>query len=152
MELIVIAGRVGQDAKIIDTNGVRKIQFSVAVDKSYKDSQGNRIERTNWWTIFSNRENLAQYIKKGQFLTISGSPNFSIYRDTQTGNESINLSMNNPSISFGPRPDNGSNQPQQRPQQAQPASTSSQPHQSTNMAQNEVIDMTANQEEDDLPF
>jgi single-strand DNA-binding protein len=107
MEIITIAGRVGQDAKVNDTNGVKKTMFSIAVDKSYKDQQGNRVERTNWWTVFTNSEKLAQYVKKGQFLTIVGTPSFSVYRNTTTGHESVNLVINSKEIGWGPKPDVG---------------------------------------------
>jgi len=79
----MIAGRVGQDAKVLDNNGIKKTQFSLAVDKSYKDQNGNRVEKTNWYTVFTKSEKLAPHIKKGQYMVVTGDPSFGLWKNQQ---------------------------------------------------------------------
>ena len=48
MLVLEAIGNLGADAIIKDLNGQKYIAFSVAHTESYKDSQGQRHERTTW--------------------------------------------------------------------------------------------------------
>jgi single-strand DNA-binding protein len=69
MNVICIAGQLGKDAELKYTNsGDALAVFSVA------DSQG-KDKDTTWWncTLYGKRaESLAQYLTKGQAVTVSG--------------------------------------------------------------------------------
>ncbi len=69
MNSITVAGQLGKDAELRNLpNGDPVLNFSVA------DSQG-REKPTIWWAcqLFGKRaESLAQYLKKGQSVTVSG--------------------------------------------------------------------------------
>lgn len=76
MQMLVIAGNVGKDAELRRTqNGDAVLGFSLAVDNG-KDSNGNKRPAT-WYdcSIWGKRaESLANYIHKGDKLTLQGRP------------------------------------------------------------------------------
>lgn len=46
---VQLIGRLGQDPEIVTfDNGNKLAKFSLATDDSYRDKQGDRIERTQW--------------------------------------------------------------------------------------------------------
>ena len=46
---VQLIGRLGQDPEIITfQNGNKMAKFSLATDDSYKDKNGNKIERAYW--------------------------------------------------------------------------------------------------------
>ena len=85
MQQITILGNVGRDAVIRDTNGRRAIGFSVAVNESYKDAAGNKVESTNWYscTIWRDAQQSAKivdYLKAGQQVLVQGQPKLRTYQ------------------------------------------------------------------------
>jgi single-strand DNA-binding protein len=74
-------GNVGKDAetkKINDTSNV--IKFSVAVNESYKNKDGEKVENTIWIECeMWNREKLGQYLKKGTMVYVEGKPDVNAY-------------------------------------------------------------------------
>jgi single-strand DNA-binding protein len=115
MELITISGYVGKDAELKESNGRKYTKFSLAVDKSFKNREGVKVEKTNWWTVFSQNENLANHFKKGTYLTVVGEPSFSTWENDQR-QVSVNLSLNLMKFSFGPSPSNNSQNQATAPQ------------------------------------
>lgn len=72
-----IIGYIGQDAKVNDLGGNQVINFSVAVSESYiKKDTGEKITNTTWYECdrWSNNTQIAQYLKKGQQVYVSGTP------------------------------------------------------------------------------
>lgn len=71
MQVITIAGRLGKDAELRNTNGGDAVcSFSVAVD-----SRQNREKVTNWFrvSLWGKRgEALNQYLTKGSSVTVIG--------------------------------------------------------------------------------
>lgn len=75
MNQLILLGNVGQDAEVHKFENNRfAIRFSLAVSKSWKDSQGIKQTKTDWFrcTRFTNSDALAPYIKKGTKLLITG--------------------------------------------------------------------------------
>lgn len=76
MQQLIIAGTVGRDAELRQTqNGDAVLGFSLAVDNG-KDAQGNKREAT-WFdcSIWGKRaQALAAHIRKGDKLTVTGRP------------------------------------------------------------------------------
>ena len=74
MNIVVLHGRVGQKERK-DINGTALCKLSVADTKKYKDKQGNRQERTNWFQVSywgNAAETVDRYFNVGDPITITG--------------------------------------------------------------------------------
>ncbi len=73
---VQLIGRLGQDPEIINFNDGNKIaKFSLATDDSYKDKNGNKIERAYWHNIIVKGglvKVVEEYITKGKEIAIEG--------------------------------------------------------------------------------
>ena len=69
-------GRLGQDPELKQTpNGQTVASFSMACQDDYKDTQGQKIERTEWVRAVmwgKGAEAFAQYTKKGSKVYVEG--------------------------------------------------------------------------------
>jgi single-strand DNA-binding protein len=121
MNNLTVAGQLGRDAEVrFLPNGDPVANFSIA------DSQGKDKDAI-WWNcqLFGKRaESLAQYLTKGQSVTITGSVSQRKYTD-KNGVEKIStdVRVNDIALQGGKREATQSQQPQQR-QQAQKPSNS----------------------------
>ncbi|WP_147677250.1 single-stranded DNA-binding protein [Algibacter pacificus] len=73
---VQLIGRLGQDPEIVNfTNGNKMAKFSLATDDSYKDKDGNKVERAYWHNIVV-RGGLVKvvenYVTKGKEIAIEG--------------------------------------------------------------------------------
>jgi len=73
---VQLIGRLGQEPEIVNfEDGKQLAKFSMATDDSYKDNQGNKVERTQWHNVVV-RGGLVKvvegYVKKGQEIAIEG--------------------------------------------------------------------------------
>lgn len=73
---VQLIGRLGQDPEIINfENGGKMAKFSMATDDSYKDKNGNKVERTYWHTVVA-KGNLVSvienYVSKGKEIAVEG--------------------------------------------------------------------------------
>ncbi len=78
-------GNIGKNAVIRDTNGRRAISFSVAINESYKDANGNKVDKTLWaectmWKEPGQSTELAKYLTSGVKVGIHGIPSVQAYR------------------------------------------------------------------------
>ena len=73
---VQLIGRLGQDPEIITFEDGGKIaRFNLAIDDSYKDKQGNKIERTYWHPVVVKNglvKVVENYITKGKEIAIEG--------------------------------------------------------------------------------
>ena len=73
---VQLIGRLGQEPEIITFQDGSKIaKFSMATDDSYKDKQGNKVERAYWHNIIIKGGLVSvveSYIKKGQEIAVEG--------------------------------------------------------------------------------
>jgi single-strand DNA-binding protein len=77
MQRIDIIGHIGQDAEIKDFNNNQVINFSVAVTESYVNKgTGEKTQNTTWFECakWGNQTQIAQYLKKGQLVFVTGKP------------------------------------------------------------------------------
>lgn len=74
MKQIQIIGNLGRDAKLISSNGDEFISFSVAVNDDYTNMNGDRVERTDWFSVTTRKKNILQYLTKGTKVFIQGAP------------------------------------------------------------------------------
>jgi len=73
---VMLIGRLGKDPELKYTEkGTAYCNFSIATDESYKDENGNKVERTEWHNIIAWRklaEICQQYLKKGSKIYCEG--------------------------------------------------------------------------------
>jgi single-strand DNA-binding protein len=73
---VMLIGRLGKDPELKYTEkGTAYCNFSLATDESYKDENGNKVDRTEWHNIVTWRklaEICQQYLKKGSKIYCEG--------------------------------------------------------------------------------
>ena len=73
---MIIVGRLGKDPEMRYTpNGAAVTSFSVATDRQYTDSGGQKVKETIWFRIEAwgkQAESCNQYLKKGQMVLVEG--------------------------------------------------------------------------------
>ena len=81
-----LIGHLGQDATVNDVNGRKVINFSVAHSEKYKNKEGVEVNRTTWASCayWTEKVNLAMYLKKGTQVYIDGYPEAKTYRNSNT--------------------------------------------------------------------
>lgn len=86
---VILIGRLGKDPELKYTpSGTPVTKFSLATDSSYKDSGGDRQQRTEWHNIVTwNKlaEICGQYLTKGKQIYIEGRIQSRQWEDKQTG-------------------------------------------------------------------
>ena len=76
-------GNLGRDAELRVHNGKEFATFTLAVNKTYKNQQGQKIEETTWLSCTTSNLNVAQYLLKGTRVCIRGDVSLTTYRDKQ---------------------------------------------------------------------
>ena len=73
---VQLIGRLGQEPEIVTfKDGNKMAKFSMATDDSYKDKEGNKVERAYWHNIVikGGLVNVVEnYVNKGQEIAIEG--------------------------------------------------------------------------------
>lgn len=73
---VQLIGRLGQDPQIITFDDGNKIaNFSIAVDDSYKDKDGKKVERTYWHNVVVKGplvKIVEDYVSKGKEIIVEG--------------------------------------------------------------------------------
>lgn len=82
---LIVSGVLGQDAEVKEVGNSKIIKFSVAVSMDHKDSQGNKVEKTEWvkaawWKGKDQSTKVADYLKKGKKVLIEGIPESEGYK------------------------------------------------------------------------
>ena len=86
MQKLIIVGRVGQSAEVKDFPGGQLISFSVAVSETYiKKSTNEKVTNTTWYecSVWRNDVSIAQYIRKGDWICLEGTPNNRAYLNNE---------------------------------------------------------------------
>ena len=91
-------GIIGADAEVRDVGSGKAINLSVAVKKDYKDSQGNKVERTEWvrcviWKNSGKSARIADFLKKGTKVFVEGEPGLEAY-SSKEGDPKGSLTLN----------------------------------------------------------
>ena len=81
MVKIELIGNLGQDATVNSVNGKTVINFSVAHTEKYKKQDGEEVSNTTWVSCayWTDRTNVASYLKKGTQIYVEGKPEAKIY-------------------------------------------------------------------------
>lgn len=101
MNKIVIIGRLTRDPELKSTNaGTSVCNFSVAVDRTYRDKEGNRPTDFFDISVFgATAEFVAKYFKKGSSIAISGAMESRKFVD-KDGNNRISWSLHADEVNF----------------------------------------------------
>ena len=101
MNKIVIIGRPTRDPELKSTNaGTSVCNFSVAVDRTYRDKEGNRPTDFFDISVFgATAEFVAKYFKKGSSIAISGAMESRKFVD-KDGNNRIAWSLHADEVNF----------------------------------------------------
>lgn len=74
---VMVIGRLGRDPELKYTQtGSPVCSLNIATDESYKDSNGQKVERTEWHRVVvfqKAAENCSQYLAKGSLVYVEGS-------------------------------------------------------------------------------
>lgn len=101
MNKIVIIGRLTRDPELKSTNaGTSVCNFSVAVDRTYRDKEGNRPTDFFDISVFgATAEFVAKYFKKGSSIAVSGAMESRKFVD-KDGNNRIAWSLHADKVNF----------------------------------------------------
>jgi len=98
---IVIIGRLTRDPELKSTNaGTSVCNFSVAVDRTYRDKEGNRPTDFFDISVFgATAEFVSKYFKKGSSIAVSGAMESRKFVD-KDGNNRIAWSLHADEVNF----------------------------------------------------
>lgn len=101
MNKIVIIGRLTRDPELKSTNaGTAVCNFSVAVDRTYRDKEGNRPTDFFDISVFgATAEFVSKYFKKGSSIAVSGAMESRKFVD-KDGNNRIAWSLHADEVNF----------------------------------------------------
>lgn len=143
---VLIIGRLGRDPELKYTqSGTAVCSLSVATDESYKDRDGNKVEKTEWHRVScfqKQAENCANFLAKGSLIYVEGSLATRKWQDQQ-GQERYTTEIKAERVQFLDRKgDNqgGADQPQGAPRQ-QPAARGNANRQQPPQAQDDLGDV-----------
>ena len=109
-------GRIGRDPEVKTTNSGQTVAtFSLAVDESYKDKSGQKIEQTEWITCVAwakQADFIGQYISKGRLVHVVGKWKTRKWQDKE-GNDRYSTECNVVSVQALDRKPEGQGQPVQ---------------------------------------
>ena len=85
-----ITGNLGRDAEVKTTDKGKLLILAVAVDRSYKDKQGRKVDRVDWVDCLKSYPvdssvKIASYLKKGCIVQVEGVPYPSAWIDKNDG-------------------------------------------------------------------
>jgi single-strand DNA-binding protein len=74
--VVQLIGRIGKDPVVKELEeGKKVVNFSIATDDSYRDKEGNKVERTDWHYVVAFRgtaDIIAAHVKKGDKIGLKG--------------------------------------------------------------------------------
>jgi len=89
---ITLIGRLGRDPETRMTPAGTVVNFSLATDETWLDSQGQKQKRTEWHRIIvwgKQAELCAKYLTKGRLAFVEGSIQTRKYQDSQGQERSV---------------------------------------------------------------
>lgn len=100
---IILIGNLGRDPETRYTpSGTMNVQFTMAVSRRFRDSQGQDQERTNWFRVTAwgrlaeTLDSLTQrgYVAKGRQVYVEGRLDVNEYNDRETNEKRYSLDVN----------------------------------------------------------
>ena len=121
---VILIGNLGRDPEVrYMANGEAVANFSIATSESYKDKQGEKVEKTEWHSIVMYRklaEIAEKYLKKGSTIYVEGKLQTRKWQDKTSGQDRYTTEIiANEMKMLGGRSESGSSpsEPQRREQQ-----------------------------------
>jgi len=109
---VILVGNLGKDPEVRHLEGGTSVaHFTLATNESYKDKQGNRVERTEWHNISAWRglaELAEKYLKKGSQIYVEGKLRTRQYQDKDQQTRYITEIIAEEISLLGGRPGGGS--------------------------------------------
>ena len=79
---VQLIGRLGKDAETITfDDGKVKARFPVATNETFRNSEGEKVERTQWHDVVAWGGPVGQYLKKGAEGAVEGRLTYRTYED-----------------------------------------------------------------------
>jgi single-strand DNA-binding protein len=108
---VILVGNLGKDPEVRHLeNNVAVATFSLATSESYKDKNGQRVEKTEWHNIVMWRglaEVAEKYLKKGQMVYIEGKIRTRNYQDKEGQTRYTTEIVADEMTMLGARPEGG---------------------------------------------
>ncbi|MEO9005209.1 MAG: single-stranded DNA-binding protein [Ginsengibacter sp.] len=146
-----IIGHLGADCTMNEVSGRTVINFRVAHSEKFKNTQGVVVDKTTWvnCAYWTDRNAIAQYLKKGQLVYAEGSPEAEGYMNKEN-QAAASLKMNVFRVQLlGGKNDNQGGDSQQGGSSSYNSSASNSSS-SSNVNQN--VASQVDEPADDLPF
>ena len=86
MNTVNLIGRIGKDIELkFLPSGSAVASFAIAIDQSYKDKNGQKVDKTSWIDIvaFRGAETINQFFAKGDRIGIQGELDQQTWSDHQ---------------------------------------------------------------------
>src|SRR5688572_28648716 len=143
---VILVGNLGKDPEIRHLeNNVTVATFPLVTSESYKDKNGNRVDKTEWHNIVLWRgfaEVAVKYVKKGQMVYIEGKLRTRNYQDKEGQQRYTTEIVADAMTMLGGRPEGGESGGGSYGSKAESSAPSSNP----------AASVAYDQEPDDLPF
>ncbi|QIE59786.1 single-stranded DNA-binding protein [Rasiella rasia] len=102
---VQLIGRLGQDPEIVTfKDGNKMAKFSMATDDSYKDKDGNKVERAFWHNVVVKGGLVTvveNYVTKGKEIAIEGKLTNRSWEDQSGNKQYITEILCNELLMFG---------------------------------------------------
>ena len=102
---VQLIGRLGQDPEVKTlTSGKKLTTFSIATSDSYRNSDGNKVEDTQWHNIVAwskTAEIVDKYVNKGQEIAVEGKLTNRSFEDKEGEKRYISEVVVNEVLMFG---------------------------------------------------
>ena len=142
---VILVGNLGKDPEIRHLeNNVTVATFPLATSESYKDKNGNRVDKTEWHNIVMWRglaEVAEKYVKKGQMVYIEGKLRTRNYQDKEGQQRYTTEIVADAMTMLGGRPEGGESSGGSYGNKAE-----------SSVPSNPAASVAYDQEPDDLPF
>lgn len=126
MNSVNLVGRITRDPEIRLAGQSNVCSFSIAVDRGYKDNQGQNITDFINCIAWGNQANyIGQYVKKGNMLSITGSIQTRTYTDKDNKQRVITEVYVDKVSNLSPREQTQTVSNTSQPQQPKPQPTQS---------------------------
>lgn len=89
---VILIGNLGKDPNIMVFDNNKKASFSLATSETYKDKEGQKIEKTEWHNIVCSNElaDIAEkYLRKGMQIYLEGKLRYRKWEDKDGNNRQI---------------------------------------------------------------
>lgn len=122
----IVIGNVGKDPESRSMpNGRSVVNFSLAANENWRDKDGEKQQHTEWYNCSAfgkTAEIIAEYVQKGNLLTVVGRQRTDKYEDKE-GNTKYSVKLLVDSVKLMPKTERSSSEDDDRPARTSHAAT-----------------------------